>query len=183
MKIRFIYASFHRHAEDHPELREHVPCDEYFGPPSLGIASIAAFTPDEHEIDFRDDRFEELGLDDDVDLFAISCFTPSSVRAMAIADAVRSRGKPVVIGGIFPSVRPQEALQHATAVIVGEGELSWLRVLDDLKRGRLGAIFVGCRCRGGTSTSTRSATRTDRTTTRCSSRAGVRSSAARARCR
>jgi radical SAM superfamily enzyme YgiQ (UPF0313 family) len=141
MKIRFIYASFHRHAEDHPELREHVPCDEYFGPPSLGIASIAAFTPDEHEIDFRDDRFEELGLDDDVDLFAISCFTPSSVRALAIADALRSRGKPVVIGGIFPSVRPQEALQHATAVIVGEGELSWLRVLDDLKRGRLGGIY------------------------------------------
>ena len=60
---------------------------------------------------------------------------------MAIADAIRARGKPVVLGGVFPSVRPKEALQHATAVVVGEGELSWLRVLDDLKRGRLGGIY------------------------------------------
>src|SRR5690606_8761763 len=96
----------------------------------------------EWELDFRDDRFEDLGLDDaDVDLFAISCFTPSAKRAMAIADAIRARGKPVVMGGIFPSVRPDEALEHATAVMVGEGEGAWPAVLEDTRQGRLGGRY------------------------------------------
>lgn len=142
MKVRFIYAAFNRHAEDHPDLREHVPCDEYFGPPSLGIASIAAVTPPDWEIDFRDDRFEALDLDDpDVDLFAISCFTPSAKRAMQIADEIRARGRQVVMGGIFPSARPDEALSHASAVVVGEGEGVWPRVLDDVRHGRLGGRY------------------------------------------
>jgi hypothetical protein len=34
-KVRFVYPRFQRHAEAHPELLEHVPCNEYFGPPSL----------------------------------------------------------------------------------------------------------------------------------------------------
>ena len=138
MKVRFIYASFSRHAEDHPELLEHVPCDEYFGPPSLGIASIAAVTPDHWDIEFRDDRFEDVGLDDDdVDLFAISCFTPAATRAMELGDALLARNQKCVLGGIFPSARPQEALDHATAVVIGEGEGAWPQVLRDTEQGVL----------------------------------------------
>lgn len=142
MKVRFVYAAFSRHAEDHPELLKHVPCDEYYGPPSLGIASIAAVTPAEWEIDFRDDRFEDVGLDDDeVDLFAISCFTPSATRALELADAIRARGKQVVMGGVFPSAMPELVLQHADAVVVGEGEVPWPRVLDAARDGRLHGRF------------------------------------------
>ena len=138
MRIRFVYPRFQRHAEAHPELLEHVPCNEYFGPPSLGIAQLAAVTPDEHVIDFRDDRLEDVGLDDDdVDLVAISCFTPSAVRGMELADAFRARGKTVVMGGVFPSNRPDEVGEHADAVVIGEGEGVWRRVLDDAAHGEL----------------------------------------------
>jgi radical SAM superfamily enzyme YgiQ (UPF0313 family) len=137
MKVRFVYPSFQRHAEAHPDLLEHVPCNEYFGPPSLGIAYLAAVTPPEWEVDFRDDRLEDVGLDDDVDLVAISCFTPSAMRAMYLADAFRARGRTVVMGGIFPTMVPDQAAAHADAIVVGEGERAWLQLLEDFRQGAL----------------------------------------------
>lgn len=143
MKIRFVYPRFKRHAEAHPELLEFVPANEYFGPPSLGIASLAAVTPAGWEFDFRDDRVDDVGLDDDVDLVAISCFTPSATRAMELADAFRARGRKVVMGGIFPTMRPDEAGAHADAVVTGEGELVWKDVLRDLRFGALQRRYEG----------------------------------------
>lgn len=138
MKIRFVYPRFQRHAQAHPELLEHVPCNEYFGPPSLGIASIAAVTPPEWEFDFRDDRVEDVGLDDDdIDLVAMSFFTPAATRALELADAFRARGRKVVVGGIFPTMMPDEAQLHADAVVEGEGEGVWHEVLRDFKAGEL----------------------------------------------
>ncbi len=144
MKVRFVYPRFARHAEAHPELREHVPANEYFGPPSLGIACLAAVTPPEWEFDFRDDRVDDVGLDDDgIDLVAISCFTPSARRAMELADAFRARGRRVVMGGIFPTSMPDEAGAHADAVVTGEGEVAWLDVLADARRGELKPRYAG----------------------------------------
>ncbi len=137
MKVRFVYAKFDRHAQSHPELRNWVPCNEYLGPPSLGIACLAAVTPPTWELDFRDDRLEDVGLDDDVDLVAISCFTPSATRAMWLADEFRKRGRKVVMGGIFPTMVPEEALAHADAIVLGEGEGVWPEVLRDSAAGTL----------------------------------------------
>lgn len=136
MRLRFVYPAFHRHADDHPELLDVVPCDEYFGPPSLGIASLAAVTPDSWDFDFRDDRFEDVGLDDELDLVAISTFTPSAKRALELADAFRARGTPVVMGGVFPSQMPDVAGAHAS-VVVGEADGIWPAVLEDAARGEL----------------------------------------------
>lgn len=136
-RVRFVYPRFSRHADDHPELREAVPCNEYFGGPSLGIASMAAVTPPEWDIDFRDDRVEDVGLDDPPDVVGISCFTPSGRRAMELADAFRAAGSKVVMGGIFPTMCESEASAHADAVVVGEGEAVWPRVLDDAAGGTL----------------------------------------------
>lgn len=141
MRLRFVYAAFRRHAEAHPELLDYVPCNEYFGPPSLGIACLAAVTPEAWEFDFRDDRLEDVGLDDALDLVAISCFTPSAKRAMELADAFRARGTQVVMGGIFPTHMPEEALAHADAVVVGEGEAVWPRVLADARKRRLKGVY------------------------------------------
>lgn len=141
MRLRFVYARFHRHADDHPELRASVPCDEYLGSPSLGIASLASVTPPEWDIDFRDDRLEDVGLDDDVDLVAISCFTPSGRRAMELADEFRARGRAVVMGGIFPTTVTDEASEHADAVVVGEGERVFPELLRDFQRGELRPLY------------------------------------------
>jgi radical SAM superfamily enzyme YgiQ (UPF0313 family) len=141
MRLRFIYPRFQRHAEAHPELLDFVPANEYLGPPSLGIAYLAAVTPAEWQIDFRDDRLEDVGLDDDLDLVAISFFTAAASRALELGDAFRARGRRVVMGGIFPSMMPEACAGHADAVVVGEGEAVWPRVLADAAAGRLQPVY------------------------------------------
>ena len=138
MKLRFVYPRFSRHAEHHPELKAHVPCNEYFGPPSLGIACLAAVTPKDVDFDFRDDRVEDIGLDDpDVDAVALSFFTAAAKRGLELADAFRARGKKVITGGIFSTMMPDVAAEHADAVVVGEGEGVWPKLLADLRAGTL----------------------------------------------
>jgi radical SAM superfamily enzyme YgiQ (UPF0313 family) len=139
MKVRFVYPRFQRHAEAHPELLEHVPCNEYFGPPSLGIACLAAVTPPGWEVELRDDRVEDVGLDDcaDVDLVALSFFTAAAKRGLELADAFRARGRKVVAGGLFPTALPETVAPHVDAVVVGEGEGVWGEVLKDVEAGRL----------------------------------------------
>ena len=64
-------------------------------------------------------------------------------RAYEIADSYRNAGKKVVLGGIHPSVQPDEALQHADAVVVGEVEPVWSQVLADAAAGQLRGIYRG----------------------------------------
>jgi radical SAM superfamily enzyme YgiQ (UPF0313 family) len=137
LKITFVYPSFERHGQAHPELLEFVPCAEYIGPPSLGIASVAAATPEGHEIEFIDDRVTPLSPDHPSDLFALSFFTPAATRALELGDQLRARGKRVVMGGIFPSMMPDLAAEHCDAVVVGEGEPVWPKLVHDAANGDL----------------------------------------------
>ncbi len=58
------------------------------------------------------------------DAVGITAITHTAKRAYRIADAIKERfpGKRVIMGGSHPSALPQEALQHADQVVVGEGE-------------------------------------------------------------
>ncbi|MBT3220581.1 MAG: B12-binding domain-containing radical SAM protein [Proteobacteria bacterium] len=137
MKVLFVYPHFQRHAEAHPELLDSVPMTEYLGSPSLGIAAIAALTPPEWEVEFRDDRLSPADVPTDADIVALSFFTGAAKRGLALADYFRSNGKTVVAGGIFPTMMPDVTAPHVDAVVIGEGEGSWLRLLDDYKKGEL----------------------------------------------
>jgi len=63
--------------------------------------------------------------------------TPAINRAYEIADRFRGRGVPVVMGGIHVSMMPDEALTHCDAVVIGEAEGLWARLLADFQDGRL----------------------------------------------
>ena len=137
MKVLFVYPGFHRHADSNPELRAMVPMNEYLGSPSLGIAALAAVTPSHWEIEFRDDRLAPADAPTDADLIAFSFFTPAAGRAFELARLFRAQGKKLVAGGIFPTVMPDEVAPHFDAVVLGEGETSWPRLLADFERGEL----------------------------------------------
>lgn len=142
MKIHFIYPAFERHAQSHPELLDCVPCNEYIGSPSLGIAAVAACTPAGFEVAFSDDRIHPLHDDlPQADLYALSFFTPAATRAIEIADLIRKQGKPVVAGGIFPSMMPAECADHFDAVVIGEGEPVWPSVCRDAAAGALKPVY------------------------------------------
>ncbi|MCY4416550.1 MAG: radical SAM protein, partial [Chloroflexi bacterium] len=77
----------------------------------------------------------------DCDLAAISTFTAQVKDAYALAGRYREAGIKTVIGGHHATALPNEAIRHCDAVVVGEAELTWPRVLEDFQNGCLGGIY------------------------------------------
>lgn len=107
--------------------------------PSLSLLTLAALTPVHHQAQYLEiaDIRANPDLPSDFDLVAISTFTAQVYDAYEIADRYRARGVPVVMGGLHVSVLPEEALEHCAAVIIGEGEPLWPRLIEDWECGRL----------------------------------------------
>jgi radical SAM superfamily enzyme YgiQ (UPF0313 family) len=109
----------------------------------LWASTLAAHTPDDVDLTFRDDGIDpiDLGRESDApDLVGISVGSKTAARAYAIADAYRARGSRVVLGGIHVTALPEEGLLHADAVVSGEAEWIWRDVVRDARDGKLGAL-------------------------------------------
>lgn len=109
--------------------------------PPLNLITLAAMTPPQHEVTILDESLTDLDFNEKYDLVGISAMTALAPRAYEIADAFRERGAAVVLGGMHPSALPEEAIAHADAVVVGEAEGSWQRLLADLENGRLQSLY------------------------------------------
>ncbi len=109
--------------------------------PSLALEQIAACTPSQHEIMAVNEWYEKVDLNIECDLVAISAFTKDAYRAYEIADAFRERGVKVVLGGYHPTAMPEEAKQHADAVVIGEAEEVWPQVIKDAEKGKLKPFY------------------------------------------
>ncbi len=107
----------------------------------LPLTTVAALTPREHEVSLCDENVQTLDLDANVDLVGITFMTALAPRAYEIAAAFRARGRCVVAGGYHPTFLPEEAARHFDAVVVGEAEGSWQRLLEDFEAGRLQRIY------------------------------------------
>jgi len=121
--------------------KSRLGADFYFRMPTLGLLKVAAATPPGWRVRIVDEKVEGLDLSAPADLVGITGMTPAIDRAYEIADAFRSRGVPVVMGGIHVSMMPEEALRHCDAVVIGEAEGLWPRVLDDVNEGRLQRVY------------------------------------------
>ncbi|MBD3239418.1 MAG: radical SAM protein [Chitinivibrionales bacterium] len=147
MKVTFVYPRFRKFFDDVPDcgsgLVEYFLAD-FTTPPSLGIPIMAAWTPPDVETELIDDNSgDPIDYAAGGDLIAINCFTPQATRAFEIADEYRRHGKLVIMGGFFPTAMPDECLQHADSVNVGEVEPTWERILDDARRGALKRKYIG----------------------------------------
>ena len=109
--------------------------------PPLNLCMVAAYTPGEWEVSITDECVESIDFERDVDLVGLTAFTNSAPRAYEIADAFRRRGVTVVMGGIHASTLPEEASDHCDAVVVGEAEGVWERLLNDFSNGCLEKIY------------------------------------------
>jgi radical SAM superfamily enzyme YgiQ (UPF0313 family) len=114
-----------------------------FQPLTLGL--LAGITPPDIEVRVLDDRVEAIDFDEPTDLVGISVKTFTARRAYEIAEAYRLRGVKVVLGGHHPSLAPEEALEHADIVVIGEAESVWEKLLDDLRRGEARRVYRGAR--------------------------------------
>jgi radical SAM superfamily enzyme YgiQ (UPF0313 family) len=75
------------------------------------------------------------------DLVGITSTTTYAPRAYTLADEFRARGFPVLLGGTHPTAMPEEALEHADAVVVGEVEGLAETIAGDLAAGRLAGRY------------------------------------------
>ena len=105
----------------------------------LTLTTLAALVPEELKADvvIQDEGVEPLDLSFSADLVGISAITGTAPRAYEIADELRSRGHKVILGGVHPTLLPEEAQQHADAIVTGYAESSWPDLLRDFDRGRL----------------------------------------------
>ncbi len=105
----------------------------------LTLTTLAALTPDEMKVQLRlvDENVEKLPEDIEADLVAISVITGTAPRAYALARRFRSRGIPVVLGGVHVTILPEEAQLHADCIVVGPAEETWPKLLEDFSHGNL----------------------------------------------
>lgn len=107
--------------------------------PPLGLLSVAAVTPPGIKVTLTDENVQDIEFNKVVDLVGISVVTSSAPRAYEIADKFRERGIVVVLGGPHATFMPEEAIRHADAVVLGEAEGAWERLLEDFQeRGKGG---------------------------------------------
>jgi radical SAM superfamily enzyme YgiQ (UPF0313 family) len=106
----------------------------------LGLAYIAAVTPDHWDIEILDENFTEFTYKP-ADLVGITAFTSNINRAYDIARQYRRDNTAVVLGGIHASMAPDESAQYANAVVVGEAENIWPQVIADFERAQLKARY------------------------------------------
>jgi radical SAM superfamily enzyme YgiQ (UPF0313 family) len=111
--------------------------------PSLSLLTLAALTPERHEIAYYEVAdIRELEHLPECDLAAFSTYTAQVKDAYQLIDRYRQKGVPTVIGGLHVTCLPSEALEHADAVAVGEGEVTWPRIVADAEAGRMGGIYA-----------------------------------------
>ena len=120
--------------------------------PKLSLPVIASRTPDSWEVrmidesrsvvkkDFIDEIVREVGAKN---LFVglstqMTCYTP---RAYEISDQFRARGVKVVLGGTHATYLPDEAIQHADAVVKFEADEIWAEVIRDFEKDSLKPIY------------------------------------------
>jgi len=107
----------------------------------LALPTLAGLTPSDVETEIIDENIEDINFEDNTDLVGITAPTFLATRAYEIADEFRKIGVRVILGGIHPSILPDEAIQHADSVVIGEAENVWADVINDCKTGKLKKFY------------------------------------------
>ncbi|MBN1952507.1 MAG: B12-binding domain-containing radical SAM protein [Bacteroidales bacterium] len=112
----------------------------------LPVAMIAALIPDDFTISFWDDRMEDIPWDEPADLVLMSVETCTAKRAYQIATEYRRRNVPVIMGGFHATLCPEEVMEYADTIVVGEAETILDEVLEDFRKGSLKNRYEGPDC-------------------------------------
>ncbi|MFY9259374.1 MAG: radical SAM protein [Gallionella sp.] len=135
MKITFIKPNIGR--------REHSLYVDHGRMEPLMLGVLAGLTPPDVEVTLFDDRMESIPYDEHTDLVAITVETYTARRAYEIAAEYRQRGVPVIMGGMHPTLLPDETALYADSVFTGDAETMWATVVADAQKGQLKRRYHG----------------------------------------
>ena len=137
MKIALLApaGAMHRHSGSFGVSLHYAP---------LTLTTLAALVPPEvnAEIVVHDETAGAIPLDLDADLICMTAITGTSSRVYAFADYFRALGRTVVLGGVHPTMLPDEAAQHADSVITGFAEQTFGQMIRDYAAGQLKPRYV-----------------------------------------
>ena len=111
--------------------------------PSLGLLTLAGLTDRDIQVEYTEveDIVKLDELPGDYDVVAISSYSAQMKEAYQLSDRFRAAGVIVILGGLHVTALPDEALQHADCIVLGEGEPVWPAVMRDMKRRQLRKIY------------------------------------------
>ncbi|MBI5210325.1 MAG: cobalamin B12-binding domain-containing protein [Elusimicrobia bacterium] len=131
MRVRLLFPSWQR-----------IEHQTHYALPPLGVAVVAALTPPTWEVAITDENVAPVDFGERPDLVGISAMLVCQLpRAFELSRAFRERGVPVVLGGLAATSLADLAARHADAVVLGEAEGVWPRVLEDAARRRLRSSY------------------------------------------
>jgi radical SAM superfamily enzyme YgiQ (UPF0313 family) len=107
----------------------------------LAFGILAKLTPPDVEVTLHDARIEPVPLDEPTDLVALTVETFTAKYAYQLAAQYRARGIPVVMGGYHPTLLPEETLQFADAIAIGDAETVWTKIVEDARAGKLQRVY------------------------------------------
>jgi radical SAM superfamily enzyme YgiQ (UPF0313 family) len=122
-------------SSSHYEADGRVARVERYWTSALTLVHLEALTPPGFHVTLMDDFRHEPPAEPDTDLVGITAMGLQIGRAYDLADRYRARGLPVVMGGEWVSLNPEQALRHCDAVVKGEAEYAWPELLADWQRG------------------------------------------------
>jgi radical SAM superfamily enzyme YgiQ (UPF0313 family) len=137
MNILLIYPSV-RKSYQGTGYRNQPKSERY---PGMGLALVAALSPPDARVTIVDDEREEIDYGRPADIVGISLLTCAAKRGYAIAREFRKREVPVVLGGMHVTACPAEAAKEADAIVVGEAEDTWPRLLKDFEAGTMKRVY------------------------------------------
>ena len=107
--------------------------------PSLALTSIAAATPAHWQVRYWDENLLQGAPPRDPvpQVVGITVHLTFARRAYELAAWYRSQGAIVILGGLHVLSCPEEALEHADAIAIGDGVPLWQQILGDIERGAL----------------------------------------------
>jgi len=105
--------------------------------PQLALYILEGLTPPGYDVKIIEEESTDINLEEECNLVGISCMTANAPRAYELCREFKKRGKTVILGGVHPTILPDEALQHADCVVVGEAEGVWETLLKDFRNNNL----------------------------------------------
>lgn len=109
----------------------------------LTMPYLAGFVDEsKYEITLIDEYNQKIPFNRRFDLVAITINTPNALHCYDIADKFRSGGSKVVFGGPHATLLPDEARKYCDYILIGEGENTWPRFLDEFYYGIAKACYI-----------------------------------------
>jgi radical SAM superfamily enzyme YgiQ (UPF0313 family) len=103
--------------------------------PKLNLPILASYADELFDVRIIDETVEDIDFDMKADLVAITVLTQLANRAYEIAENFAKRGARIAMGGFHVYFFPDEAAEHADALVIGEAEGVWEQLLHDFLAG------------------------------------------------